>query len=551
MAKERTGAEQRKKRVPAGHESVATPPGEAGDGSAAVGMGEGAPEAVPPHPHRTEPTTAYRASKVRKALGKGSDLSSARAQRQAAAGASLSPALPAPLRALASDDRVTVRRDGAPDPKGKTVVYWMQRAERGMDNHALNCAVHVANELGLPLVVYFAGVSNFPHANLRHYVFLNQGLRDVESDLAARNIAFVLRNAPNEDHLRMFADAEAAIVIGDENPMRVPESWRRHVAEGLTVPFWTVDADVIVPSKRFERAQYAAYTIRPRLWKMIGDYLEPYENPSALHAWRKPKGFLCHDPKKDMTEGWTNLDRSVGPVQLPGGAHAAAARLKIFLQTILPQYDHTRNHPEVDGTSLLSPYLHYGHISPLRIMLGIEDAVQANPHLRESADAFLDELVTWRELSINWVRYDPNYDNAGCAEPWARKTVAEHAEDKRDLYTVGEMEQARTHDELWNAAQRQMVHRGWMHNFLRMYWAKKVLEWSPSNAEAQKTLIYLNDKYFLDGRDPGGYAGIAWAVYGKFDRPWNERPVFGKIRYMSGASTGKKFNSKLYIAQNP
>ncbi len=561
------------------HESVATPPGEAGQDSGAVGMGEGSPEAVAanaPHAgkhgsnvepdtsktgdfvrgtqapaHVTEAKTAYRGSKVQRARGTSSALDAERAARNRAAGAALAPGLPAALRTLASDDRVTVRRDGTPDPAGKTVVYWMQRAERGMDNHALNCAVHVANELGLPLVVFFAGISNFPHANLRHYAFLNQGLQDVEEDLAKRNISFVLRNAPNEDHLRFFADAEAAIVIGDENPMRVPEGWRRHIAEHLTVPFWTVDADVIVPSKRFDKAQYAAYTIRPRLWKMVPEYLMPYDQPHAKHAWKRPRGFLADDPKQDMTRGWTGLDRSVAPVELQGGAHAALARLKLFLQTILPQYDHTRNHPEVDGTSLLSPYLHYGHISPLRIMLDLEGAVEANPHLRESADAFLDELVTWRELTVNWVKYDPNYDNPECAEPWARKTVEEHAKDTHEvIYSAQQMERAETADELWNAAQRQMVRRGWMHNFMRMYWAKKVLEWSPSNAEAQKTLIYLNDKYFLDGRDPGGYAGIAWAVYGKFDRPWNERPIFGKIRYMSGASSGKKFNSKLYIAQN-
>ncbi len=454
---------------------------------------------------------------------------------------------------LAGNDRVTVRRDGVPATGGKTVVYWTQRAQRGVDNQALDCAIAIGNELELPVVVYFAGVSNFPHANLRHYVFLNEGLRDLEEDLAKRNVSFVLRNAPNEDWLRFFADVEAAIVIGDENPMRVPEGWRRHVAEHIEVPFWTVDADVIVPMKRFEKAQYAAYTIRTRLWKMVPEYLEAYENPRALHSWKRPHGLQADDPKDDMTAGWKDLDRSVGAVpELRGGAHAAEARLKAFVPGMLAGYAHLRNHPDVDGTSVLSPYLHYGHISPIRIVTEIEAAVAKDASLRESADSFLDEMVTWRELCVNWVKYDPNYDNPKCAEPWAVTTVEKHADDARaTVYTVAQMERAETYDELWNAAQRQMVRRGWMHNFMRMYWAKKILEWSPSNAEAMKTTIYLNDKYFIDGRDPGGYAGIAWAIFGKFDRPWGERKIFGKIRYMSGASTGKKFHSKEYIAQNP
>ena len=461
--------------------------------------------------------------------------------------------LPEELKALTKSERVTVRRDGAPDPAGKTVVYWMQRAERGVDNAALDCAVHAANALGLPLVVYFAGISNFPHANLRHYLFLNEGLRDVEADLRARNVSFVLRNAPREDHMQFFADVQAAMVIGDENPMRVPEQWRVHIAKKLAVPFWTVDADVVVPSALFEKAQYAAYTMRPRLWKRLPEWLEACENPHAQHAWRMPRGFVADDVHADMTEGWADLDRSVGRAEgWVGGRHAAYARLKLFVETILPDYAKTRNQPSVDGTSMLSPYLHYGHISPVTIVRAVQAAAVKNSKLQEGADSFLDELVTWRELSINFVKYNPHYDDPQCAEPWAAKTVAAHAHDHRDhVYTLAQLERAETHDEMWNAAQRQMIRRGWMHNFLRMYWAKKILEWSPDNATAMKHAIHLNDRYFLDGRDPGGYSGIAWAIYGKFDRPWFDRPVFGQLRYMSAASTGKKFNSKLYIAQNP
>ena len=459
--------------------------------------------------------------------------------------------LPQSLRGLVDNPRVTVRRDGAPDPRGKCVVYWMQRAERGIDNHAVNLAVHVANELGLPLVVYFAGISNFPHANLRHYIFLQQGLVDVEQDLAARNITFLMRRAPHESHTQLLADVQAAIVIGDENPMRAPESWRVKLAKEISIPFWTVDTDVVVPSKLIEKAQYGAYTIRPRLYKLLPEYLIPYENPHAEHAWKRPRGFQSDSVHEDITQGWTELDRSVGPVAAwHGGTHAGLARLKRFCDTMLRDYETQRNKPETDGTSALSPYLHYGHVGPQTIALAVDAAAQADPTLKSARDSYFNELIAWRELSINFVKYQPNYDSADCAETWAKKTIAEHVRDEREhLYTLAQLEGAETYDELWNAAQLQMVHHGWMHNYMRMYWAKKILEWTPDVDTAMKYCVYLNDKYFLDGRDPNGYSGCAWAIVGKFDRAWGSRPVFGKRRYMSGASTARKFDSKTYIKQ--
>jgi deoxyribodipyrimidine photo-lyase len=455
------------------------------------------------------------------------------------------------LRMLADNPRVTVRRDGSPDSKGRCVVYWMQRAQRGVDNHAVDLAAHLANLFGLPLVVYFAGISNFPHANLRHYVFLNQGLPDIEADLAARNITFVMRRAPHESHEQLLNDVHAAFLIGDENPMREPERWRKQLAEGIRIPFWTVDTDVIVPSKLIEKAQYGAYTIRPRLHRLLPDYLVPYENASVLHKWKRPRDFKSDSVHEDMTRGWKNLDRSVAPVdEWTGGTHAAMRRLKFFTDKLLQNYEERRNHPEVDGTSCMSPYLHYGHIGPITIALAVVAAAKANPKLQTARDSYFNELIVWRELAINFVRYTPSYDTPDCAEEWAKATIAEHARDEREhLYTLGQLEAAQTYDNLWNAGQLQMVHHGWMHNYVRMYWAKKILEWSPDVATAMKYCVYLNDKYFLDGRDPNGYAGIAWAIVGKFDRAWGDRPIFGKIRYMSGASSGKKFNSKRYIEQ--
>lgn len=460
-------------------------------------------------------------------------------------------AVPQELERLSKNARVTVRRSGAPKAEGRCVVYWMQRAQRGIDNHAVDIAVEVANLLGLPLVVYFAGIKNFPHANLRHYVFLNQGLPDIETELAKRNISFVMRRAPQESHEQLLHDVNAAFLIGDENPMRIPESWRSELASRISIPFWTIDTDVVVPSKLIETAQYGAYTIRPRLYRMLPEFLVPYANPHAAQSWSRPKGFHADSVHEDITAGWQDFDRSVGPVEFwKGGTHAALKRLKLFTTTMLANYDETRNHPEVDGTSALSPYLHYGHIGPLTIALAVDAAAKADPKLAKARDSYFNELIAWRELAINFVRTSPHYDSWLCAENWAKTTIAEHARDEREhLYTLKQLEAAETHDELWNAAQVQMVRHGWMHNYLRMYWAKKILEWTPDAATAVKHAIYLNDRYFLDGRDPNGYAGIAWAMVGKFDRAWGERPIFGKIRYMSGASTGRKFDSRKYIRQ--
>jgi deoxyribodipyrimidine photo-lyase len=455
------------------------------------------------------------------------------------------------LQKWSSDARVTVRRGGPSDRNGRSVVYWMQRAQRGVDNHAVDLAVKVANLLGLPLIVYFAGISNFPHANLRHYAFLNQGLPDIEADLAARNISFVMRRAPHESHERFLSDVHAAFLIGDENPMRGPERWRKQLALQIAIPFWTVDADVVVPSKLMEKAQYGAYTIRPRLYRLLPEYLHPYENLHAEHAWKMPRGFHADSVHEDMTRDWKGFDRSVAPVEAwKGGTHAALKGLKVFTEALLQAYDTQRNHPETDGTSCMSPYLHFGHVGPITIALAVDAEAKANPKLRAARDSYFNELIVWRELAINFVRYTQKYDSPECAESWAKTTIAEHARDEREhLYTLRQLEDAQTHDDLWNAGQTQMVRHGWMHNYLRMYWAKKILEWTPDVATAMKYAIYLNDKYFLDGRDPNGYAGIAWAILGKFDRAWGERPIFGKIRYMSGASTGKKFDSKKYIQQ--
>jgi len=451
------------------------------------------------------------------------------------------------IASLSNDLRVTIRRSGDPDPEGRCVVYWMQRAQRGIDNPALDVAVEAANALHKPVVVFFAPVSFYPNANLRHYRFLNEGIPDIASDLANRNVGFVLRRYPEHSLPKFCDEVKPALVIGDENPMREPERWRQKAAGKLKVPLWTVDADVIVPSRLMQKAQYAAHTIRPRLQAVLNNYLIASRNAAAHVSWKKPVRLASLDPEFAITRGW-GIDRSVLPApNWRGGRGEAMRLLHDFVQHKLNGYGTQRNKPEVSHTSRLSPYLHFGHISPITVALAVQEADAP----RADKEAFLNQIVTWRELAVNLVRFNPQYDNFECAEPWAHRTLAKHAKDRRPIfYTERQLENAETHDQLWNAAQMQMVNAGWMHNYMRMFWAKKILEWSRTPAEAHQIAVRLNDKYELDGRDPNGYAGIAWAIVGKFDRPWLDRPIFGQIRYMSGESTGRKFDSKRYIQQN-
>jgi deoxyribodipyrimidine photo-lyase len=453
------------------------------------------------------------------------------------------------LDILSSDPRVTIRRLGMPDPNGRCVVYWMQRAQRALDNSALDLAVNVANALRQPVVIFFAPVPYYPSANLRHYAFLSQGISDIANRARKRGIGFVLRRYPEHSLAKFCDEARASIVIGDENPLRDPRHWRELAAKKLSVPLWTVDADVIVPSKLLEKEQYAARIIRPRLQQRLEQFSALPENSWAKVEWQTPRGLtaLPDDGSIDITEGWNDLDRSVKPVDsFRGGTSEALRLLDEFVQRKLAHYPENHSKPEIDGTSRLSPFLHFGHIGPHTVMHAVQKAKA--PHVAK--EDFINQFLTWRELAINFVHFNPVYDSIESAPDWAHKTLAAHARDTRPfLYTREQFESAQTHDELWNAAQSQGLHAGWMHNYMRMYWAKKILEWSPSPAVAWQTALYLNDKYFLDGRDPDGYAGVAWAIGGKFDRPWFDRPIFGTIRWMSGDAARKKFDARKYIAQ--
>ncbi len=444
--------------------------------------------------------------------------------------------------------RVTVRRAGTPEASGNCVVYWMQRAQRGIDNPALDIAIAAANELQRPVAVFFGLHPKYPNANLRHYAFLVEGLAETKQKIEARGAAFVFRPYPNHDLLRFCAEVKPCLVVGDENPLREPEQWRQSAARKLSVPFWTVDADVVVPSKLFPKEEYAARTIRPKLQKLLPVFLQPPDNLKARYRWTEHAQPVSNeiDPAHLLAE--LPLDRSVAPVrQCKGGTAAGMRLLRRFINERLLAYDTARNQPSVAGTSELSAYLHFGHLSPLTIALTVQEADAP----ATAKAAFLEELIVRREVAINYVARNPHYDQlAGCPE-WTQRTLAAHAGDERPYrYTAAQLEVAETHDPLWNAAQLEMVVTGRMHGYLRMYWAKKILEWTTTPAEAFEIAVRLNDRYELDGRDPNGYTGIAWAIGGKHDRPWGpQRPVFGLIRYMTAQGCARKFDVQAYVEQ--
>jgi deoxyribodipyrimidine photo-lyase len=435
---------------------------------------------------------------------------------------------------LLSDPSLTVRRSGQPDPDGKCVVYWMQRAQRAVDNPALTAAIKAGNLLGKPVVVFFQLVPHAHHANYRHYQFLVEGLGDIAPDLQKRKIGFVLRRYPDHGLLRFCSEVRPCLVIADENPLMEAERTKSKIAQKIAVPFWTVDADLIVPSKLLTKEHYAARTIRPKIHALLPQFMRQVENPAAKFPWRASTRVLSLAPAVTLLNNFP-VDRTVAPTEnFHGGSLEAQLCLARFLRYRLKGYATQRNKPDLDGTSQLSPYLHFGHIGVQRVALAVQQADAP----AQDRKAFLEELIVRRELAVNFVRFNRNYENFDACEPWADVSHRKHARDARQyIYSEKQLEDAETHDPLWNAAQKQMVLTGWMHGYLRMYWAKKILEWTESPQAAYQIAVRLNDRYELDGRDPNGYAGIAWAIVGKHDRAWGpERPVYGKIRYMSFAS---------------
>jgi deoxyribodipyrimidine photo-lyase len=443
-------------------------------------------------------------------------------------------------------NRQRVRPLNRARPGHGLVIYWMSRDQRVQDNWALLYAQEVALALGQPLAVVFCLVPTFLGATLRQYGFMLKGLHQVARDLASLNIPFFLLTGDPAQELPRFAEEyRIGVMVSDFSPLRLVRNWKSAVAERIGVALEEVDAHNIVPCwLASDKAEYGAYTLRPRLQRLLPEFLEdlpPLSRQPVAWQGKRP------DLRWDRVTTQLAIDLSVPEVTwLSPGERPARARLDYFLEHRLPHYGEGRNDPTLAGQSDLSPYLHFGQLAPQRVALEVK---RRRGH-DASREAFLEELIVRRELAENFCFYQPHYDTVGGFPAWAQKTLNEHRGDKREpLYSPEALESGRSHDELWNAAQRQMVRRGKMHGYLRMYWAKKILEWTASPEEALSLAIYLNDKYELDGRDPNGYAGIAWSIGGVHDRAWGERPIFGKIRYMSYNGCRAKFRVEVYINQ--
>jgi deoxyribodipyrimidine photo-lyase len=430
--------------------------------------------------------------------------------------------------------------------RGRYVLYWMQQSQRASFNPALEYAIGVANREDLPVLVAFGLTDDYPEANLRHYRFMLEGLREVAATLAERRIGFVVRRgAPNEVALALAEDA--AVAFCDRGYLRHQKAWRADVARRLSCPLVQIEGDVVVPVEvASAKAEAAARTLRPKLHRVWERYLRPIADAPV----RRCSLDLSIESDVDLSDAdgvlrTLGLDRAVPPVtRFRGGTAEARRRLREFLAARLDGYAARRGEPGAFHCSLLSPYLHFGQISPVEIALAVRDSEHgANADRR----AYLDELVVRRELAANFVHFEPRYDEYACLPGWARATLERHRTDRRGhVYDRGRLEHTDTHDPYWNAAMCEMVHTGFMHNHMRMYWAKKILEWTLDPAEAFRTVLYLNNKYFLDGRDPSSYANVAWA-FGLHDRPWPERPVFGKVRYMNASGLERKFDMSAYL----
>ncbi|MDZ7793126.1 MAG: deoxyribodipyrimidine photo-lyase [Spirochaetia bacterium] len=461
--------------------------------------------------------------------------------------------------------------NNAPSHTGSYVLYWMQQSARAHYNHALELAVEKANSLKLPLLVLYVLTDSYPEANLRHYRFLLEGLEDTRTRLAKRGIRLLLLRGEPLTCVPEVA-RQAALLVCDRGYLRLQRQWRADISRRVDCPCLQVESDVLVPVEAaYPKQAYTAGILRPKLHALLERFLidlpeTPLDRPSLgidLDASSFKCKFVSQDRDLRSLEGDLKTDQTVGPVEwIEGGTTAALRRLEEFLAGKIDQFHELRNDPSRNYLSHLSPYLHFGQISPLYIALQVRAAAGAegatdtgkggetgskSPALGEGAAAFLEELIVRRELAMNFVFYNQDYDNYNCLPNWAQTTLAEHEVDRRDyLYSLPQLEAAETHDPYWNAAQTEMRVYGKMHGYMRMYWGKKILEWSPTPRKAYERALYLNNKYFLDGRDANGYAGVGWC-FGLHDRAWSERPVFGKTRYMNANGLKRKFDIEAYV----
>lgn len=432
--------------------------------------------------------------------------------------------------------------------EGECVVYWMSRDQRVDDNYALLAAQEYALERKKKLLVVFNLFTQPTIRIMQHYEFMVEGLKEVEDKLRHLGIGFkLLTGDPLKNILDVVKDESAIALFCDFSPLREAVATRMELAQKLTIPVFEVDANNVVPLwLASDKEEFAARTIRPKIHKYLSEFLvepPPVKNHEpGMKSKKADWGSALSKIKAERPDSYQ-------PDFIPG-EKAARKKLHEFIKNRLENYNEDRNHPDIDGQSELSPYLHYGQLSVLRANLEVRDAVKKNSSkkMKESADAFLEESIVRRELAQNYCYYNKNYTSLDGAKEWAKIILKKHEKDKREYtYTLKELELAQTHDDAWNAAQIQLTSSGKMHGYMRMYWAKKILEWSSSAQEAIDAAIYLNDKYELDGYEANGYVGVMWSIAGIHDRPWFERPIYGQIRYMNYNGLKRKFDIEAYI----
>ncbi|MHC4982636.1 MAG: deoxyribodipyrimidine photo-lyase [Planctomycetota bacterium] len=445
-------------------------------------------------------------------------------------------------------ERSRVRQlNSKPVLKGTFVLYWMQASQRAEYNHALEYAVARANELGQPVVGLFALTDDYPDANERNYAFMLEGLAETQAALANRGIQLVVRRGP-PDEIAAEAAAGASLVIADRGYLRHQRGWRRRLAAAAPCSVVRVETDTLVPVETASnRQEYAARTIRAKLKRNWKTYLS---KPVKAAVKRDSLTMNFDSIKLTDVDGVLSslqIDRSVKRTShYVGGRSKAKKLLRSFIANRLRYYADRRNDPSLDIQSHMSPYLHFGQVSPLEIALEIQ---RARGPSRGNKDAYLEELLVRRELSINFVFFNRRYDSYLALPSWARRTLEAHRKDKRPyLYSRREFEACGTHDPYWNAAMREMIITGKMHNYMRMYWGKKIIEWTDNPRRAFRVMLELNNKYFIDGRDPASYANVGWC-FGLHDRPWAQRPIFGTVRYMAASGLERKFKIDDYVRQ--
>ena len=431
---------------------------------------------------------------------------------------------------------------GAPE-RGGHVLYWMQASQREPFNPALEYAVRAGRRLGLPVVVAFGLTAGYPEANARHYAFMLEGLAETRERIERRGMRFVIRlGEPDAVALELARDA--AHVVCDRGYLRHQVAWRARVAREAPCRVTQVEGDVVVPVETAStRRETAARTLRPRIFALRDAFLAPLRRERV--APRSAAPGLASDvdlSDVDALVAGLPVDQGVRPVRrLRGGTREARRRLRAFLRRGLDRYAELRGEPAAGAVSMLAAYLHFGQISPVEIALAARRAGGAG------LAAYLEELVVRRELAMNFVAFEPHYDRYESMPGWAREALDGHRGDARPhRYPGAVLERAETDDPWWNAAMREMTATGYMHNHMRMYWGKKILEWSADPRDAFATALRLNNKYFVCGRDPSSYANVGW-VFGLHDRPWPERPVFGTVRSMTAAGLERKTDVEEYV----